>query len=267
MILKLINSKLKRKITSYSEIPDRVMNKVNYLLQFPPSGFGRYFVNKFIKEIAKTYDVEGKTLLDVGAGHQPYKAYFNKVQYESCDSDQVIKEMKYDVLDVKHDFYCNINEKIPKEEKSYDLVLCSDVLEHVYDPKNVIKEISRILKDDGTFIITVPQCGGEHMLPHNYFNYLGPGLEYLLKENGMIPETIKKSGGGFHLIGTILNKLTSTIFDTNDKNVFIKYTLFPIGIMFRAIVYLINILLFYLDALDKKKSWAQHYFVIAKKKI
>ena len=105
------------------------------------------------------------------------------------------------------------------------------------------------------------------MLPHNYFNYLGPGLEYLLKENGMIPETIKKSGGGFHLIGTILNKLTSTIFDTNDKNVFIKYTLFPIGIMFRAIVYLINILLFYLDALDKKKSWAQHYFVIAKKKI
>ena len=267
MLLKLINSRLKRKITSYNEIPDRAINKINYHLQFPPTGYGRYFCTKFIKEMAKKYDIEGKTLLDVGAGHLPHKPFFNKIKYESCDSDQVIKEMNYDVLDAKHDFYCNINEKIPREDKSYDVVLCSDVLEHVYDPKNVIKEISRILKDDGVFIITVPQCGGEHMLPHNYFNYLGPGLEYLLRENGMVSVSLTKSGGGFHLIGTLLTKLVNTIFDLNNKNFFIKYLLLPISILFRIIILLINILLFYLDRFDKKKSWSTHYFAIAKKKV
>ena len=96
--------------------------------------------------------------------------------------------------------------------------------------------------------------------------YLGSTMiEYLLKENGMVSESLTKSGGGFHLIGTILNKLVATIFDTNKKNIFFKCIIFPIGIMFRIGVFLINILLFYLDKFDKKKSWAQHYFVIAKK--
>ena len=265
MLLKLINSRLKRKITSYNQIPDRLINKISYHLQFPPSGFGRYHVNKFIKEISEKYDSEGKTLLDVGAGHQPYKSFFNKLKYESCDSEHVIKEMKYDVLDVEHDFYCNINENIPRDNKHYDIVLCSEVLEHVYDPKKVVKEISRILKDDGIFIATVPMCSGEHMLPHNYFNYLRPGVEYLLKENDLIPLSITKPAGGFHLIGNVFNKLINSIFDIN-RNTYIKCLLFPLEIGFRIIFAVINILLFYMDVIDKKKSWAQHYFVIAKKR-
>lgn len=263
-MIKLINSFLKKKINSYNEIPDRLINKISYHLQFPPSGFGRYHVNKFIKEISKRYDIEGKILLDVGAGHQPYKKLFKKIKYESCDSDHVIKEMNYDTLDATHDFYCNINENIPKDNKYYDIVLCSEVLEHVYDPKNVIKEISRVLKDDGIFIATVPQCGGEHMLPHNYFNYLGPGIEYLLKENNLTPISIIKPAGGFHLIGNLFNKLLNTIFDIK-KSTGKKLIFFPFEIIIRTFVALLNVVFFYLDVLDKKKSWTQHYFIIAKK--
>ena len=88
------------------------------------------------------------------------------------------------------------------------------------------------------------------MLPHNYFNYLGPGLEYLLRENGMVSVSLTKSGGGFHLIGTLLTKLVNTIFDLNNKNFFIKYLLLPISILFRIIILFINILLFYLDRIE-----------------
>ncbi len=42
------------------------------------------------------------------------------------------------------------------KSKSLDLVLMSEVLEHVFDQADVLKEVSRVLKDNGTFLITVP---------------------------------------------------------------------------------------------------------------
>ena len=70
MLLNLINSRLKKKITSYNEIPARLINKISYHMQF-----------------------------------LPYKSFFNKLKYESCDNEQVLKEINYDVLDAKHNFY------------------------------------------------------------------------------------------------------------------------------------------------------------------
>lgn len=263
MLLNFINLKLTTKIKSLDELPMRIINKISYHLQFPPAGFGRYHVNLFIKNIAKKYDVKDKKLLDVGAGHQPYKRFFKQLIYSSCDSESVIKEMKYNTLNAKHDFYCNINEKIPVIDEAYDYILCSEVLEHVYNPDNVIREMSRILKIEGLIFITAPQCGGEHMLPHNYFNYLGPGLEYLLKKNNLKPIKIYKPAGTFHLIGTLLNKITNNLF--SFKNNFIKFIVFPLELSLRIILYFINFILFYLDKVDKNKTWCQHYFVIAKK--
>ena len=40
--------------------------------------------------------------------------------------------------------------------KSFDVVLMSEVLEHVFDHASVLAEVRRILKKDGTFLITVP---------------------------------------------------------------------------------------------------------------
>jgi SAM-dependent methyltransferase len=40
--------------------------------------------------------------------------------------------------------------------KSLDLVLMSEVLEHVFNLEEVLSEVRRILKDQGTFLITVP---------------------------------------------------------------------------------------------------------------
>jgi len=264
LIIKLLNKILNKKVVSIKELPARILNKIAFHLQFPPSGFGRYHTTRFIKNASKVYDVSENILLDVGAGHQPYKKIFKNLKYESCDSEDVIKEINYDVLDVKHDFYCNINEKIPRPDNYYNIVLCSEVLEHVYNPKNVLKEINRILKDGGTLIATIPQSCGEHMLPHNYFNYLGPGIEFLLKESKFSTFSIERSSGGFHLLGSVCSKLLNTIFIYN-KNIVKRIMLFPFEIVLRIIFYFINFLFFYLDFLDVKKNWTLHYHVIAKK--
>jgi SAM-dependent methyltransferase len=45
---------------------------------------------------------------------------------------------------------------LPVADKEYDVVLCTEVMEYLDDPVASLNEMIRILKDDGTLILTVP---------------------------------------------------------------------------------------------------------------
>jgi len=45
---------------------------------------------------------------------------------------------------------------LPFEDASFDRIVCSEVLEHIPDDKQGIKEMVRVLKDDGTLAVSVP---------------------------------------------------------------------------------------------------------------
>lgn len=47
-------------------------------------------------------------------------------------------------------------EKLPFQDSYFDIVICSEVVEHMKYPENCLMEIKRVLKDDGTFIISTP---------------------------------------------------------------------------------------------------------------
>ncbi|MEW6349812.1 MAG: class I SAM-dependent methyltransferase [Thermodesulfobacteriota bacterium] len=47
-------------------------------------------------------------------------------------------------------------ECLPFPDKSFDKVICSEVLEHVPDPEAICAEISRVLTDNGRFVVSVP---------------------------------------------------------------------------------------------------------------
>jgi SAM-dependent methyltransferase len=47
-------------------------------------------------------------------------------------------------------------ENIAHPDKSFDLVVCMEVLEHVVNPVQVLGELKRVLKDDGKLILSVP---------------------------------------------------------------------------------------------------------------
>jgi ubiquinone/menaquinone biosynthesis C-methylase UbiE len=51
---------------------------------------------------------------------------------------------------------CTDLSKTGLKAKSLDVVLMSEVLEHVFNQAEVLDEVKRILKDEGTFLITVP---------------------------------------------------------------------------------------------------------------
>jgi len=47
-------------------------------------------------------------------------------------------------------------QEMPISSETFDVVLCSEMLKHLPDPRIVLKEINRILKHDGRLVISVP---------------------------------------------------------------------------------------------------------------
>jgi SAM-dependent methyltransferase len=50
-------------------------------------------------------------------------------------------------------------EALPFRDESFDSIGCGEVIEHLRSPRSCIDEIRRVLKDDGTAVLTTPNLG------------------------------------------------------------------------------------------------------------
>ena len=119
----------------------------------------------------------GLTVLDVGAGQQRNKQFCRHLKYISQDfcqfegSDQGAVGLVTESWDTSSiDIVSDIT-NIPLDKGSIDVVLCTEVFEHIPDPVMAMKEILRILKPGGHLLVTAPASSFAHMTP--YFFYSG----------------------------------------------------------------------------------------------
>src|SRR5579859_6405359 len=82
----------------------------------------------------------GESILDVGAGDCPYRGVFANFTYKSADFANTDYHQFNEI-----DYICAAD-AIPVSEKSFEAILCTEVLEHVPDPKSVLIEFNRVLK-------------------------------------------------------------------------------------------------------------------------
>ncbi|HVB59175.1 MAG TPA: class I SAM-dependent methyltransferase [Candidatus Acidoferrales bacterium] len=64
---------------------------------------------------------------------------------------------------------------IPREDNRYDTIVCNAVLEHVQFPNEVMQELRRVLKPDGTLLLCVPFMQPYHPRP-DYRRYSREGM-------------------------------------------------------------------------------------------
>ena len=50
----------------------------------------------------------------------------------------------------------NASPALPFPDGSFDLIVCKDILEHLLEPLRVLQEAKRVLRDNGTIVISVP---------------------------------------------------------------------------------------------------------------
>lgn len=89
-------------------------------------------------------------VLDAGAGSAPYRDLFAHVHYEAAD---VAATPGKDYSHIDH--LCDVVD-IPVGDGTYDLVWCSQVLEHVREPERALREFHRILRPGGEVWLTAP---------------------------------------------------------------------------------------------------------------
>jgi len=152
-----------------------------------------FHIARFAREAAESVS-PGALVLDAGAGDSPYRHFFKHVVYEGADI------CARDARKYPHVKYqCDLS-RIPVPSERYDLVLCTQVLEHVPNPISVLVELHRVLKQNGRLWISAPLYFQEHETPFDYFRYTQYGWRAMLSAAGFEVERIEWAQG---YLGTV----------------------------------------------------------------
>lgn len=84
---------------------------------------------------------------------------------------------------------------LPAADDEFDSVLCTSVLEHLYDPPAALREALRVLKPGGTAVFTAPQIWHLHEEPHDYYRFTRYGLSHLVSRAGFEVLEVKALSG------------------------------------------------------------------------
>lgn len=156
---------------------------VNFILDFQQHNYPYLEeINEgILKHVEITYD--NSAILDVGAGRgslgealkkKGYKVYAIESNEAAADeaSQKVDHVITLDLHDIK-------GMRLILGEQKFKYIIFSDVLEHVYDPLDVIKNYRSFLTEDGLILISLPNAVNwlnriRFMLGH--FNYEMTGV-------------------------------------------------------------------------------------------
>ena len=109
--------------------------------------------------IAQVWDQPPGRLLDIGTGGGsfPYMASKRGWKVEGCEPNRWLCEwaLKNYGLPIRPGTV--FEQRYPP--KAFDVVTLWDVLEHTTDPKSEVREIHRLLKDEGLIVINFPDIG------------------------------------------------------------------------------------------------------------
>ena len=190
-------------------------------------------------------------LLDVGAGHVPYRRYVEEHVnvYHTLDREKRIEEIDFvsDAQDMRSVIL----------DDRYDVVLLLEVLEHVPNPSKVVAEIYRILKPGGTLILSVPHLSRLHEEPYDFYRYTKYGLTHLLEVANFQQIEVKPCGGIFCFVG---HQISTVLIGSTWHIPIVKHVVFTLN------KWLVTKPSFWFDKMtDRKKLFALGYVVVATK--
>jgi SAM-dependent methyltransferase len=161
-------------------------------------------VNQPRLNLEKQLDAFGKSLpdqclvLDAGAGDQSNARFFSHCIYESVDFGKVEK------MYATPTYACDLRE-IPVPNSRYDVVVFSQVMEHLPYPQQVAIELARTLKPGGLLFYSAPLSFHEHEVPYDFYRYTQFGVRHIFTEAGFeVPEVLWLEG----YLGTVSYQLT-----------------------------------------------------------
>lgn len=227
-------------------------------------GYDHYFQDKdniqlnFVKRISrigKLMPGKGK-FLDVGCAAGFVLDLARKDGWEVYGVDLSAEAIEYG----KNELGLNVQQKILSEagfeDEFFDVVTILDVIEHLPDPRNEIKEMAKVLKKDGLLVVTTPNVGslvpkiiGKHWLEykrvreHIYF-FSNKTLRKMLEGEGFKVVRTETTGRVFELhklleMATLQSRLFKLPYNL-VKNNFIGRIRIPFNPLYKTTMYAVK---------------------------
>ena len=114
------------------------------------------YPNKLIKHLTNRFGLNvNSKILELGCGRGDFLNEFQKAGFICAGLDREMSSVDNDYeLNVKQcDLAVNV---FPYGDNTFDIVYHKSVLEHIYDPGNLMRETIRVLKPGGKLIILTP---------------------------------------------------------------------------------------------------------------
>lgn len=156
------------------------LNKIALrILGIPHIGFRSR--SKIIFKLIK--NLKTKKMLDAGCGYGIYsftladKGYqINAIDLERKRINK-IEEMKKEYPKIKDNIIANVGSltNLPFPKENFDLVLCSEVIEHIKEDQKAFSELSRVLKKEGSLVFTVPTKSKNNQKEYKRFGHVRVG--------------------------------------------------------------------------------------------
>jgi SAM-dependent methyltransferase len=116
-----------------------------------PAALAHVAIHETVENILR--DAERGSLLDVPSGEGALAKRLQDLGFDVSCCDLYPQIFKLNGVENRRG---NLDEKLSYEDGSFDYVVCVEGLEHIENPANAIREFVRLLKVNGTLIVSVP---------------------------------------------------------------------------------------------------------------
>jgi ubiquinone/menaquinone biosynthesis C-methylase UbiE len=214
-----------------------------------------FIVHHFLRDdiIQATSFAKGK-LLDIGCGNKPYRNLFSHItEYIGCDVVQSSENVV--------DFICPAN-RLCFNDKEFDTIFSTQVIEHVADFKGMIAESARVIKEGGYAIFTAPFCWELHEEPYDFLRFTKYGLKDSFENAGFEVVKLRANGGKW---AALFQLGLNVLFSARKYRTFRSRLISFIFIKLR-LIYLYNSVAVWLDKRYFDDILTLNYIIVLRKK-
>lgn len=207
-----------------------------------------FYLHQQLRRILPT--MRGK-ILDVGCGGKPYRCLFGQViEYVGLD---VLQGSQVDVVVAS-------NEPWPFPDLYFDVLLSSQVLEHVEHLGLTLAEMNRVLKPGGTIILSYPFLYHEHGAPWDFQRFTAHRAVKLFQ--GFEVVNLEREGGIGSTLTILLLAWVEQTMNNNFVTRLLKAPLLPVWLIVSFILNLVGLLV---DRIDRTGSFYNNVLIVVRK--
>jgi SAM-dependent methyltransferase len=142
-------------------------------------------IERAVERARSEVGVEQPRVLDVGCGNRPYADLFEGCRYLGVD-----RSTEDALIDAVTDAT-----RLGFRGACFDIVFCTQVVEHVPAPASLVAETFRVLRPGGFLVLTGPFWWPLHEEPYDFQRFSRYGLAHLLEAAGFHDFEILPDGG------------------------------------------------------------------------